>query len=151
MSTVEDDHVALWLAWKRAVELSRNEIRTTVMASTPVGESDLTVLAHIHGAGGTIRQNALADATGWDRTRLSHLITRMEERGYVSRTRLANGVDVGLLEAGALALSEAKAPLAEAVREKFISRLTQEQLDVLKEIIRAVNGEAAPMNDEFGL
>lgn len=138
MSTVDEGDVALWLAWKRAVEISRADIRADIMAATPVSDSDLTVLAYIDQAGGTARQNVLADATGWDRTRLSHLISRMEERGHVSRTRLANGVEVALLDAGSLALSQARAPLAEAVRERFTSRLTTEQLTVLRDIIAAL-------------
>ena len=73
----------------------RGRILADILEHSPLTEPEFTVLAYIDEAGGSIRQNALATAAGWDRTRLSHLLSRMEARGYLARERLQNG-SVGL-------------------------------------------------------
>jgi DNA-binding MarR family transcriptional regulator len=123
MSTVEPDDVTLWLAWKRVNELTRGRILADVTTYASLTEPELTVLVHLDQAGGSMRQNVLASAAGWDRTRLSHLLTRMEARGQLRRERLRNGVDVTLLDPGREALESTTAPLADAVRRHFTSRL----------------------------
>jgi len=79
MSTATDEDVALWLPWKRVNEVMRARILADVIAHSPLTEPELTVLIHLDEAGGSLRQNALASTAGWDRTRLSHLLTRMQE------------------------------------------------------------------------
>ena len=140
MSTGDaEDVVSLWLSWKRAAEVSRGRILAEVIAHSALTEPELTALTHLDEAGGALRQNALAAATGWDRTRLSHLLSRMEERGYVSRTRLRNGVDVTMRDAGREALASTKEPLTRAVWHSFANRLTVQQQASLREIIAALN------------
>jgi len=139
LSTVDAGEVALWLAWKRVSESSRGRILAEVIADSLLNEPELTVLAHLDEAGGTLRQNALATAAGWDRTRLSHLLSRMDERGYLSRQRLQNGVEVTMLPAGDNALSDTKEPLAAAVHRYFASRLSVEQRSALRDIVDALS------------
>ncbi len=137
MSTNGED-VTLWLAWKRVSELTRGRVLTDVIAHSPLTEPELTVLVHLDAVGGTVRQNALAAAAGWDRTRLSHLLTRMEERGYLSRERLRNGVEVALTDPGRAALAATREPLAAAVHRHVTSRLTSEQRAALRTISDAL-------------
>jgi DNA-binding MarR family transcriptional regulator len=139
LSTVDAGEVSLWLAWKRVSESSRGRILSEVIANSPLNEPELTVLALLDEAGGKLRQNALATAAGWDRTRLSHLLSRMEERGYLSRQRLQNGVEVNLLPAGDDVLLATKGPLAGAVHRYFASRLSVEQRSALRHIVDALS------------
>lgn len=96
------------------------------------------MLVQLRRADGVMRQNALAAAAGWDRTRLSHLLTRMEARGYVSRTKLRNGVEVTLLAAGAEALDSARPQLERAVQAHLIGRLDPRQCEAFGEILDAL-------------
>lgn len=137
MSTDATD-IALWMSWKRVSEVTRGRILDDVIAHSTLTEPELTALVNLDEAGGTLRQNALAAATGWDRTRLSHLLTRMEERGLLSRERLRNGVDLTMLPSGKDALESTRTPLAEAVRRHVTSRLTAEQQDALRAITSAL-------------
>lgn len=137
MSTVDED-VALWLAWKRVGEVTRARVLADVVAHGPISEPELTVLAHLDEAGGSMRQNALASAAGWDRTRLSHLLTRMEERGQVARERLRNGVEVTLLDGGRRALEATREPLADAVARHVTGRLDADQRAALQLITEAL-------------
>lgn len=120
-------------------EVLRGRILSDVLADTALTEPDLTVLVHLRDAGGTLRQNALVRATGWDRSRLSHVLTRMEERGLVERSRLANGVDVTVRRAGREALAATSAPLGVAVERHFMSRLSPSEKEALRRVTDALS------------
>ena len=71
----------------------------------------------------------------WDRTRLSHQLTRMERRGWITRKKGDSEVTLVLLsEAGGRELRRAAPMLGLIVKERFFSRLTQAQLAMLEEI-----------------
>jgi DNA-binding MarR family transcriptional regulator len=88
---------------------------------------------------------------GWDRSRLSHQIARMETRGTVRRKSCsgdARGFDVVLTPAGQAAI-EAAAPLhLQAVRHCFADLLTPAQLDALAEIADTVTAHLAAEHTE---
>lgn len=138
MSTATEEDVALWLSWKRVNEVMRARILADVIAHSPLTEPELTVLVHLDDAGGSLRQNALALAAGWDRTRLSHLLTRMQERGYLSREKLRSGVEVTILDPGQDAFAATREPLADAVYRYFTSSLNAEQRAALRTITNAL-------------
>jgi DNA-binding MarR family transcriptional regulator len=88
-----------------------------------------------------IRARELGTALQWERSRLSHQIARMEERGTITRAPCdgdARGFDVILTPAGLEAI-ETAAPLnLERVRHCFIDVLSPAQLDALGDIADAV-------------
>jgi DNA-binding MarR family transcriptional regulator len=123
-------------------------------------EADYAVLVIVSEApGARIRARDLGLALGWDRSRLSHQLARMEARGTVRRAPCehdARGFDVVLTDAG-LAVIQAAAPLhLEAVRHCFADLLTPDQLDTLGDIAEivtahlAVNHRADTGDDESG-
>lgn len=126
--------VDVWFRWKSVYEQVRQAVISDVVAASDVAETDLQVLIQLHEAEGSMRQNALAAATGWDRTRLSHLLTRMETRGYVSRHKITNGVQIMITDAGRAAVDAAGVPLEAAVRTRLLDRLDADDraaLDVI--------------------
>ncbi len=130
--------VGLWLLWKQVSELVRAAVVADVVEDIELSEPEMTVLVQLHSSGGTIRQNALAAATGWDRTRLSHLLTRMEGRGYLTRSRLRNGVELAVAEAGAEVITRTRPLLAAAVERHLTSRLTVAQQEALRDILETL-------------
>jgi DNA-binding MarR family transcriptional regulator len=88
------------------------------------------VLSRLAGLGkGGMRQQALADCMGWDKSRLSHQLTRMEARGLIKREELgARLVFVRLSKFGRKTLEEAMPVHSESVRRNLLSRLTAEQI-----------------------
>ncbi|MDQ6740258.1 MAG: MarR family transcriptional regulator [Actinomycetota bacterium] len=113
----------MWFQWKRTHEMLRLAVVSEVTAATGVSEPDLTVLIQLHGGSGVLRQNALAASIGWDRTRLSHLLTRMEARGYLTRRKAGPGVEVVISAAGRAAVEAAQGPLHNAVQNHLLGRL----------------------------
>jgi DNA-binding MarR family transcriptional regulator len=124
-----------WFRWKSVYEQVRQAVSTEVVAASDVAETDLQILIQVHEAGGMLRQNALASATGWDRSRLSHLLTRMESRGYVSRHKITNGVQIMISEAGRAAVESAVVPLDVAVQARLLDRLDADDLAALDVIL----------------
>jgi DNA-binding MarR family transcriptional regulator len=88
-----------------------------------------------------IRSRDLCQALDWERSRLSHQLARMEERGSVTRAPCADdarGFDVVLTAAG-LAAIEAAAPLNLAtVRHCFVDLLSDDELDMLASVAERV-------------
>jgi len=85
----------------------------------------------------TLRMSELAQATRSSRSRLSHAVARLEERGWVRRLDCPTdrrGQLAQLTDAG-FAVVEAAAPgHVAAVRQYLIDRLSPEQLTALGEI-----------------
>lgn len=85
----------------------------------------------------TLRMSELAEAARSSRSRLSHAVARLEERGWVRRLNCATdrrGQLAQLTDEG-FAVVEAAAPgHVEAVRKYLIDRLSPEQLKVMAEI-----------------
>lgn len=94
----------------------------------------------------TMRMSELAAATRSSRSRLSHAVARLEERGWIERTDCATdrrGQLARLTDAGLQALRDAAPGHVGAVREHVIDRLSAEQITQLEQIAaRIVDGLA---------
>lgn len=91
-----------------------------------------------------LRPSELAARIGWQRSRLSHHVGRMERRGLVRREECAvdsRGAEVVLTDEGADAFRRASLPHLRAVRELFVGPLTPTQLAAADEIAAALRGE----------
>jgi DNA-binding MarR family transcriptional regulator len=83
---------------------------------------------------GLLRARELGSAVGWDRSRLSHQVSRMEKRGLVAREECATdarGSMVRLTPAGRTAIETAAPGHAEAVQRYYFDLLTDDQIDLL--------------------
>ncbi|MFD7660882.1 MarR family winged helix-turn-helix transcriptional regulator [Actinosynnema sp. NPDC059797] len=100
-----------------------------------LSDAELSVLVHLHEAGGALRQNAIAAALGWDRTRLSHLLTRMEKRDYLARGKVANGVEVTLQPTGRRTIDASVPALSASTRRHLVDRLGPDDTRALKDAI----------------
>ncbi len=88
-----------------------------------------------------LRARDLGRLTGWEKSRLSHHITRMESRGLVSRQECATdgrGAFVVMTAPGREAIAAAAPGHVEAVRSYLIDLLTPDQLETLADIGAAV-------------
>jgi DNA-binding MarR family transcriptional regulator len=89
-----------------------------------------------------LRSSELAVHVGWERSRLSHHLGRMERRELIRREECATdsrGAEVVLTTAGAEAFRAASIPHLRAVRELFVDALTPEQLTAAGEIAAALS------------
>ncbi|GAA2611924.1 hypothetical protein GCM10010399_48510 [Dactylosporangium fulvum] len=132
-------------AWRGYIALDR-EVRTRLarqlLRETGLTGAEYAVLVSLSEApGGRLRVFQLRHAAEWEKTRLTHQITRMVQRGLVAREPCEDdprGAFVVLTEAGWEAISEAAPRHVAHVRHWFFDALTSEQVDVLIELSRAV-------------
>ncbi|HUO40094.1 MAG TPA: MarR family winged helix-turn-helix transcriptional regulator [Mycobacterium sp.] len=117
-------------------------------------EADYAVTVEVLEAPGRrIRSRDLGRKLGWERSRLSHQIARMEARGTVQRAPCADdarGFDVLLTDAGLAAVQAAYPAHLSAVRHCFADLLTNAQLDSLAEIAETITDHLAAEHDEDG-
>jgi DNA-binding MarR family transcriptional regulator len=95
----------------------------------------------------SMRMSELAERTRSSRSRLSHAVARLEERGWVERVECATdkrGQNAHLTDVGFAALATAAPGHVEAVRTHVIDQLTPEQITQLREIAEAMLEGLAP-------
>jgi DNA-binding MarR family transcriptional regulator len=120
--------LSLWHAWKLAADSVRARIAADITAAVGLSDADFGVLTRVAElGGGCMRQNALAESMGWHRSRLSHQLTRMEQRGLLTRHGVGGGVEVRLTDTGRDRAQAARPVHAEAVRRHLIDRLDPSQ------------------------
>ncbi|MFI5819929.1 MarR family winged helix-turn-helix transcriptional regulator [Streptomyces rishiriensis] len=134
-SKAAPDPVDLWSAFKRAHEIVRTRVIADAADSAGLSEPDLTILVTLNKAGGSLRQSELAASLGWDRTRISHQLTRMSKRQLVTRER-ADGVTVTLTGTGRQAITAVHPGLDAAVRRHFTDKLSAQEIDTLSSLLR---------------
>lgn len=137
--------------WRGFIEVARDldaRLSSRLHDESALSSGDYTVLLALsEAAGKRMRSSALAEAVGWERSRLSHHIRRMEGRGLIRRDDCAvdyRGAEVVLTDQGAHAFRSASVPHLRAVRELFVDALTPEQLDQVDRISAALRTALAP-------
>jgi DNA-binding MarR family transcriptional regulator len=97
--------------------------------------ADYSVLASLSALdGGRMPAHALCNALGWEKSRLSHQVRRMQEDGLISREPNpadARSTMVCLLPAGRTAIEKAAPGHVADVRRNFIDLFTAAELDAL--------------------
>jgi DNA-binding MarR family transcriptional regulator len=104
--------------------------------------ADYRVLHPLSGApGGLLRARDLGSEIGWDRSRLSHHLGRMEKRGLVVREECAEdarGLMVRLTKAGRRAIEEAAPAHAETVQHYFFDQLSHDEIKTMTAVFDRV-------------
>lgn len=133
-------------AWRGFVETServRSVIGSRLQSDSGLSSGDYAVLLNLSEAPeNRVRSSELAARVGWERSRLSHHLGRMEQRSLVRRDDCATdnrGAEVVLTPDGSAAFRRAGAPHLHAIQELFVSALTEDQLEALAGISRALS------------
>ena len=157
MSTIEplwldDAEARAWRGYMRMRTLLHAQIVRDLAREAGLSGPDYDVLSNVSEAEGRrTRLGDLAARMAWSKSRLSHHITRMEQRGLVTRedcTSDGRGAFVVLTDAGFRAIEAAAPGHVASVRRHFIDLLSRDQLDALAEItqtvVRRLSGEQPP-------
>ncbi len=118
------------------------------LAEDGLSYQDYLVLAELGDRpDGTARVTELGRRLGWETSRVSHHISRMETRGLVRRTKCPTDQRGWLVEAtddGRAAIEAAAPAHVATVRKHFVDLLTPEQLRVLDEVATTVLDNLPP-------
>jgi len=136
------EQLATWRAFIETSERLRSTLAGRLQAETGLSSGDYAVLLALDEAvDRRMRSSALAEKVGWERSRLSHHLGRMERRGLVERAECATdsrGAEVAATPAGLGAFRRASVPHLRDVRSLFVDALTPEQLDAVRDVTAAL-------------
>ena len=145
MSTKElsPRELRVWHAFLLMGEDVLGRVGRDIAQATGLSGPEFGVLSRLSAIGkGEMRQQALARVMTWDKSRLSHQLTRMQQRGLVDRRYAnANTVLVVLTKLGREKLEAARPIHAESVRRNLLSRLTLEQVDTIVRVSNLLGEE----------
>jgi DNA-binding MarR family transcriptional regulator len=127
--------------WRGFIDLNRDllgALERRMVRDSGLSGADYRLLVPLSEApGGVLRARDLGELVGWERSRLSHQVSRMEKRGLLAREECledARGSMVRLTDTGREAIAAAAPKHVEHVRRLFIDSLSQDDLQTLDTI-----------------
>ncbi|MER7279726.1 MarR family transcriptional regulator [Dactylosporangium sp. NPDC000244] len=139
---LDEDEFRAWIGYRRMKALLDLQISRELAANQGLSEPDYDVLTSLSAAEDRrIRLSEMAERMLWSKSRLSHHVTRMQQRGLVTRKECPSdgrGAFIVLTDAGMATLRAAAPGHVAAVREHLIDLLTEEQIRVLGEVADTV-------------
>jgi DNA-binding MarR family transcriptional regulator len=129
------DELAVWREYIETAEAMRQALAAGLQSTSGVSPGDYGVLLALSEAHGQkLRSSVLAEGIGWERSRLSHHLGRMESRGLIRRRKSGNdsrGAEVELTDDGARTFRASSAPHLRLVRRVFVDALAPEDLEAI--------------------
>lgn len=148
------EELRVWRGFIETTEELRAELASRLQSECGLSSGDYAVmLALSEAAGRRLRSSQLADDIGWERSRLSHHLGRMERRGLILREDCATdnrGAEVVLTADGLAAFGRATVPHLTAVRELFLDALTPDQLAAADEVATALRAQLEALRRSRG-
>lgn len=151
------DELAAWRSFVDMHHLLHRHLGRCLQRDFGLSDSDFEILVNLSEApGGRMRAYELGRATMWEKSRLSHHLSRMEKRGLISR-EMDPGADarypqIVLTTAGRAAIESAAPANAARVKELFVDVLGPERLAVFaqasQDVLAAVEAQHRDSSDD---
>ncbi|HZB39614.1 MAG TPA: MarR family winged helix-turn-helix transcriptional regulator [Ilumatobacter sp.] len=139
---LDDRQQHLWRSYIRMNQELYARLSHLLASEGGVSAPDYAVLVPLsEEPSGVVRARDLGAELGWDRSRLSHHLRRMEERGMIVREECdedARGLMVRLTPAGRRAIERAAPTHADAVQRYFFDLLSRKELETLTDVFDRV-------------
>ena len=131
--------------WRSFLRLTRGMERAVdrqLQRDSDLSGSEYEILVPLsESPSGELPSRELLRSLQWERSRLSHMLSRMERRGMISRSPSptdARGLVVGITEHGREAIGRAAPAHLVMVREAFMDELDEDEQRALLSITRKV-------------
>lgn len=138
---LDDRQQRAWRGYLAMQARLHAQLNRRLQADSGLSLSDFDVLVALSERDGPLRVQELADQLQWEKSRLSHQLSRMERRGLVERQDCpddARGALVVLGAAGRSAIEAAAPAHVEAVRSLVFDGLDAAQVETWAEIADVV-------------
>ena len=140
-----------WRLIQRLSDLATGVVEEQIRAAADLSSAEFEVLSRLVAVeGGTLRQNELATSLGWDKSRLSHQLTRMAHRELVERQKSGRVHGVVVTRLGVQKHELAGTAHRSAVRALLDDHLSAAEREALQRTARlslAVDQDAEPRQD----
>jgi DNA-binding MarR family transcriptional regulator len=142
MKLQETDMTIAWDNYQRMRVQLAGRINRELSRETGLSEADYEILTHlIDSPNASMRAMALRCGIEWEKSRLSHQLRRMEQRGLVVREECVEdnrGTEIRITDEGRELAELGKRHHDEAIRRYVFDVLTPEQLDALGSISETI-------------
>jgi DNA-binding MarR family transcriptional regulator len=149
---LDDRQQRVWQSYLHVNQHLYTVLEDQLVREGGLSAADYKVLVPLSEApGGLLRARELGAEIGWDRSRLSHHLSRMEKRGLVAREECeadARGLMVRLTKAGRKAIQAAAPSHAESVQRFFFDLISDSELDTLAAVLDRVLENLRSDNEE---
>ena len=134
----------IWHAFVSMGEDVLERVGRDIARATGLSGSEFGVLSRLAAYGrGEMRQQDLATVMAWEKSRLSHQLSRMEERKLIDRRPGERRATlVTLTKIGRAKLALALPVRAESVRRNLRARLTPKQIDTIIRVSNLLGDDA---------
>jgi DNA-binding MarR family transcriptional regulator len=162
MSTVSEVSEQDWQLWRDFVAMHQQlarELDRQLQRDAGISQADWSVLLVLSKATERrLRTGEIAELLAWEKSRVSHQVTRMESRGLVERSECdtdGRGTWVGLTSEGRRTLVGATSDHAVAIRELFFDNLADDEKAALsataRRVLEHINPEACVIAVDTGM
>ncbi|AUH40030.1 MarR family winged helix-turn-helix transcriptional regulator [Streptomyces sp. CMB-StM0423] len=132
---LDDREAEIWKTYRDLRRELQSAMDRQLDRDSGLSGADYAVLAPLsESAEGVLRSRELGGVLGWERSRVSHQISRMEKRGLVAREPCADdarGSMVRVTPEGRAAIEAAAPEHVETVRRHFFDPLTRDEVETL--------------------
>lgn len=148
-----DEEQQVWRQWLDLGARITNALSRELQLDSTISLADYTVLVNLsESPEHRQRVVALAEEIKWERSRLSHQITRMAKRGLVRREACdkdGRGAFVILEEQGLEAITAAAPGHVEAVRHMMFDGLSAEQLATFRDVLAHIEPQVTDQEERI--
>jgi len=150
--TAEEQHA--WRSFVIGAQTLQSAIESQLQRDSAIPFGYYEIMVRLSEADDrSLRMSQLAEASTSSKSRLSHAVARLEERGWVERVDCETdrrGQFARLTDAGFAALAAAAPGHVEQVRRSLFDLITPEQATQLGTIMAAIAGGRAPGTEAAG-
>jgi DNA-binding MarR family transcriptional regulator len=129
----------LWRGWLKLNAQLTSTLQRELQDDAGLSNSDFEVLVNLTDSEeGRVRVSDLATQMLWERSRLSHHLTRMERRGLVQRSECevdGRGAFIAITPAGREAIDDAAPGHVEAVRRLVFDALPDQDVSTMTALV----------------
>ena len=146
---------AEWATWRSFNSMRRQldlALERQLQQHAGISAADYSVLISLFEAPDRqLRANELGAILAWEKSRVSHQVSRMEKRGLVERRECdtdLRGTWVGMTADGRRAVLSAMRDHGESLRQFFFDALSPEELAVIQSASEKIRDVVVPANCE---
>ncbi|MBB2957582.1 MarR family winged helix-turn-helix transcriptional regulator [Pseudoclavibacter helvolus] len=151
---ISAEELRVWRGFIETTSVLNSRLASRMQSESALSTGDYGVLLALREAPGrSLRSSELASSIGWERSRLSHQLGRMEKRGLLRRDPCpedTRGSVVSLTDEGATAFRRGSVPHLKAIQELFLDALSPEQLAQVASLTDALRGHLGLDESEGG-
>ena len=143
---------AEWDAWKSFISMRQHldtALERQLQRDAEISTAEYAVLMSLfESPAKQLRAGELGRALAWEKSRVSHQVSRMEKRGLVERRTCdsdARGTWIGITPEGSRAALRATREHGHTLRSLFFDLVSPDELATLRAVFDRVQGAAEPV------